>query len=74
MLLLPSDGKIQHNDDKTPHSVYSGRYHDYRILQHSERKHQHIRHTFEREYQKNASLNERKDRKYRNSLGKVRYI
>ena len=74
LMLLPSGGKIQHNDGRTQHSVCSGRYRDCHILRHSDRKHRHTHYTFEREYQRNASSNERTDRKYRNSHGIVRYI
>ena len=74
LMLLPFDDKIQHNGNRTRHSVCSGRYRDCHILRHNVRKHRHTRYTFEREYQRNASSNERIDRKYRNSHDIVRYI
>ena len=71
--LSPFDGRIQHSDDKIQHSVYSGRYRDYHTLQHNVRKLQRRHYTFEREYQRNASSDERKGRKYQNSHGIIRY-
>ena len=72
--LSPFDGRIQHSDDKIRHSVCNGRYHVFHIQQHSDRKLQRKHHTFEREYQRNASSDERKARKYQNSHGIIRYI